>query len=417
LKTIELLEAFVNQIKENANDYFFKNRHRKSPSDFSRKRTLEFAVVLMIMLNFKTKSNALSVYNFAAETKSIELVSRQAYETARDKINSSAFKEVFEDGVKLALSVDDPKTFCGFRVCPIDGSLALLPTSAALAKKYGPKTPVEGKTYARISLCVDVLNGVVLDGGIANFSTGERKLAVRHIEKNLSPDLLYLYDRGYWDPKLVSSMCGKGQKFLMRVAQNAVSAIFRSDTDSGDFILKHKGSKYPLRYYKFELSSGEMEYLVTNLSREEIPDSELPELYHLRWGIETKYDELKNRLQFEGFSGESVNVVEQEFYASMAVMNITGFTIAAADAKVKAEREGKGNKYEYKPNGNMAAGILKDRLIRAIIADDPEIRAEMLNKLVNDISRFVVPIIPDRHKPRTTNKAKHKRTRNRISPL
>jgi len=77
--------------------------------------------------------------------------------------------------------------------------------------------------------------------------------------------------------------------------------------------------------------------------------------------------------------------------------------------------EGKGNKYEYKPNGNMAAGILKDRLIRAIIVDDPALRAEMLDKLVNDISRFVVPIIPDRHNHRKMTKARP--TRKRKNPL
>jgi len=421
MKRNALLEACATLIKEKVNDYFFKRQHRKTPKDFTRNRLLGFGAVILIMLNFKTKSNSLSTYNYMVEMENSESVSRQAYEAARDRVKSSAFRELHEDTVQMSLAVDDPITFCGFRVCPIDGTLVFMPKSEALARKYGPTTPVQGKTYARISLCVDVLNGVILDGEISAFSTGERKLAMMHIEKNLHPSLLYLFDRGYWDPKLIAAMCVRGQKFLVRLAKNSVPELIHRTEDSGNFVLKHKGKhkgkQYALRYYKFELPNGEMEYLATNVSPEEIPDSQLPALYALRWGIETKYDELKNRLQFEGFSGKSVNVIEQEFYASMVVMNLTGFAILAADGKVKAKREGKENRHEYKPNGNMAAGILKDRLLRAIIADDPEVRSKMLDKLVNDISKFVIPIKPNRHNPRSLTKAKHRRTRRILCPL
>jgi len=417
MKRIVLLEACATLIKEKVNDYFFKRQHRKAPNDFSRNRILNFGAVLLIMLNFKTKSDSLSAYNFMVEMENTDPVSRQAYEAARDKVKSSAFRELHEDTVQMSLAVEDALTFCGFRICPIDGTVVLLPKSGALERKYGPKTPVQEKTYARVSLCVDVLNGVVLDGEISAFSTGERKLAMMHIEKELHPGMLYLFDRGYWDPKLVTAMCVRGQKFLMRLAKNAVAEVVQRAENSGNFALKHKGKEYVLRYYKFELSSGEMEYLATNVSPEGIPDSQLPALYALRWGIETKYDELKNRLQFEDFSGKNINVIEQEFYASMVIMNLTGFAITAANEKVKAARVGKENRHEYKPNGNMAVGILKDRLIRTIIADEPEVRSKMLDKLINDISKFVIPIKPDRHNPRTTTKAKHRRTRRIKCPL
>jgi len=413
MKTIDLLEQYASLIKEKVNDYVFKISHRTDPKDFTRNSKLGFAAVLLIMLNFKTKSNALSVYNFAAATESIELVSRQAYEAARDKVKSSAFAEIFDDGVRLALLVDDHETFCGFRLCAIDGSTATMPESDALAEAYGPTTPVPGKTYARISFCADVLNGIILDGKIVNYSIGERRLALEHVKKGDDPGRLYLFDRGYWDPKLISAMLAKSQSFLMRVARNAVKAIVESESDSGDFVFKHEGDERTLRYYKFELQSGEMEYLVTNVGREVIPDSKLPELYHYRWGVETRYDELKNRMQFGAFSGKTVNTIEQEFYATLVVMNMTAFAIAAADVEVKSSRKSKDNKHTYKPNGNMAAGILKDRLIKAIIADDPKIREKMLDKLIHDISKHVVPVRPDRHYPRDMpNNRRKKRKRN-----
>jgi len=417
MKTIELLGKYAELLKEKAENILFKERHRKSTVDFIRKKKTGFAAVVKIMLNFKTKSNALSVYNFTTEIEKTESYSRQAYEAARNKVKSSAFKEMFEDSVEMSLSVEDPVTYCGYRLGAVDGSLVLLPTSEALTKKYGAATPVEGKTYARISLCADVLNGVILDGELAGFSTGERKLALKHIEKDLHSDLLYLYDRGYWSPELVASMCDRNQKFLMRLAANSVPQVTNSKDNNGYFVTKHKGKEYSIRYYKFELSSGEMEYLATNVSENEIPDEKLPELYSFRWGVETKYDELKNRLQFENFSGKSVNVIEQEFYASMITMNITAFAVAAADTKVKEERIGKKNKHQYKPNGNMAAGILKDRFIKAVITDDPVLRKAMIDKLISDISKYVIPIIPNRHFPRAKSKAKQRKSRKYVNPL
>ena len=48
--------------------------------------------VALTMLNFKTKSNAMETYNFATEISQSEPATRQAFEKARDKIKSDAFK-------------------------------------------------------------------------------------------------------------------------------------------------------------------------------------------------------------------------------------------------------------------------------------------------------------------------------------
>ena len=443
--------------KEKVYDDIFKERHKKSKVDFTRKRSLGFAEAALITMNYKTKSNALSVYDFTTDILNSESVSRQAYEAARNKISSSAFREIFEDGSQLSLSVEDPETYYGYIVCAVDGSLILLPKSAELKDYYGKTSPVEGRVYARASLCVDVLNGFLLDGLIivsklekepsllgfflkfANvthttpdilrccvctpFSTGERKLAMNHIKKNMRSSakdckgLINLFDRGYWDPKLVAAMVERGQKFVFRLAVNAVPAVTQNEESSGTIKIAHDGSEYTIRYYKFQLQSGETEYLATNVWQDEIPDADIPYLYSLRWGVETKYNELKNRMQIENFSGKTINTVEQDFYASLYAMNLTSFAIAAADAEVREKRAGKNNKYKYKPNGNMAAGILKDRVIRAIVEDDPMIQASLLDKLVADISKNVVPIIPDRHYHRPMSNTLRKKLRRTKCPL
>jgi hypothetical protein len=417
MSTIELISEYTKLLRWKAHDFFFKKKHRSTPSDFTRLRSLSFVMVLMIMLNFKTKSNAQSVYDYLNVVEETSAVSRQAFDNAREKIRSSALKELFDDSVKMSLSVNDPKKFHNYRIVAIDGSTALLPKSWPLTFTYGFTTPVIGKTYARVSLCVDVLNEIILDGEISAFCIGERKLASKHLAKDLHSDILYLFDRGYWSAELAAAMIEKKQHFLFRLSKTANEMVTNSKSNSGNFTFSYKRKQYTVRFYKFELPSGEMEYLATNVCQEEIPDSELPKLYGLRWGVETKYDVLKNRFQIEEFSGKSVNAVEQDFYASLIVMNMTSFAILAADAKVKEAREGKANKYEYKPNGSMAVGILKNRLIKTLLLTDKTEREQAFEQLICDISKYTIPIIPDRHNPRKKTTTKHKRTRRRSSPL
>ena len=59
------------------------------------------------------------------------------------------------------------------------------------------------------------------------------------------------------------------------------------------------------------------ETLVTNIYDNTITPSKFKGLYFLRWGVESKYKELKNRLKIEEFSGTKPIAIEQDFYASI----------------------------------------------------------------------------------------------------
>ena len=43
--------------------------------------------------------------------------------------------------------------------------------------------------------------------------------------------------------------------------------VAKSVSDSGEIIFEHNGKSYTFRFFKFMLSSGEMEYLLTNQRR------------------------------------------------------------------------------------------------------------------------------------------------------
>ncbi len=56
---------------------------------------------------------------------------------------------------------------------------------------------------------------------------------------------------------------------------------------------------------KVILETGEVEYLLSNISEEIIKPEEMKETYFKRWQIEIGYDILKNKLHIENFTGKT----------------------------------------------------------------------------------------------------------------
>ena len=146
----------------------------------------------------------------------------------------------------------------------------------------------------------------------------------------------------------------------------------------------------------FTLTSGEREALITNLDKGEMEDGAFEERYYRRWPIETKYNQLKQKLELENFSGRLVENIKQDFYAMMTVSNMLASCLREANGKIKKEQAQKENRYEYQANVNHAVGVLKDRLIGILIADDLLTRKHLYRELVSEITWRIVPIRPDR---------------------
>lgn len=88
--------------------------------------------------------------------------------------------------------------------------------------------------------------------------------------------------------------------------------------------LKEAGSVI-LRFVRIWLENEDCEYLVTNLEREEFCTEETGSLYRMRWGIETVFDDLKNKMQIENFTGQKPAIMEQESAVSQKRPNLRTF--------------------------------------------------------------------------------------------
>jgi hypothetical protein len=337
-------------------------------------------------------------------------MSQQSFSEARQKIKWEALRELFEQSVTLTYSKYTER-WHGWRVMAIDGSKIALPSDKKLKEYFGTYGNGDNAVTGQASILYDIYNDTVMDALFEPISTDERELAGRHIEKlrkmnDFSKELI-IFDRGYPAFELIEALNEAKISFLMRVRSK-----FNREIDEGkgrDFTVQLKndeGKEITVRVIKFELSGGETEVLITNLFDKGIKEKQFKELYFKRWPVETKYDEVKNKLALENFSGRTVTAVKQDFYAAMYLENLASAFYWEAQDKVKEEHRDKDNKYTYHVNVNHEIGVLKDKLVSAVIEEDKAKQDLMWDDIVKTISSRVVPYRPNRSVPRNPPRSK-----------
>ena len=366
---------------------------------------MTFNELIFFMLSMVKQSSQNALERFFPQLRKEHIhMSQQAFSAARKKIKWEAFKELLETSVSGSYQ-EAYKLWRGFRLMAVDGSFVQLPSDPALIKYYGALGPEKTAATALASVLHDVENDIIVDVKLEPISRDERSLAEEHLQALAAMDdfqrghrELVLFDRGYPSYELVKSLQDKEIAYVMRAPKGFVSEEKLGSAIDRWVSLGKSGQA--VRAIAVELSSGEREILITNLTENEVEHAAFKELYHKRWGIETQYKTVKQKLEVENFSGRLVDNIKQDFYAMMTVSNMLSSCVREADRNVKKEREGRGNRYEYQVNVNHAVGVFKDRLIRIVIEDDPIARRHLMKEMIREMERRVVPIRPNREVPR-----------------
>ncbi len=377
------------------------------------------------MINLLTRSLAVEITDFLCfirqniKEKEISYFSKSAFVQYRKKINPKVFKFLSDSLIQEFYTDNDEsvKLWNGFRLLSVDGSQLTLPDTQELRGIYGRtrNQTDSGVVLARISVLYDVLNKFVIDGNLSTVSIGEGPLALKHLEFSKPNDLI-IYDRLYPSFDLVYQHFERKINFLMRVKENfsnLTREFCKSDLSSS--IVKmypgkntafsekpyNKDAFREVRLLKIVLSTGEVEILITSLfDSEEYPNSIFKDLYFLRWGIETFYDELKNKVKIEHFSGYSQHCILQDFYAALFVSNLQSLIVGEINDEQAAKSTN--NKYQYKVNTNLSYGFLKERIITLFFSDnDMEIIISELKELFR---KHTIPIRPNRKFDRDVDK-------------
>ena len=404
--------------KEKINNLEFLNFARKRPEDFTRKRKMPFDQLIFFMLNMVKCSTQTCLDRFFELIGQEHIhMKQQSFSEARQKIKWEAFRELLETIVET-IYTGFYETWHGYRVSAIDGSKTQLPDEQKLRDYFGTVGKGNTAATAQASILYDVYNNVVMDAHMEPIATGERKLALLHIDAlrgmpSFGKECI-IFDRGYASFEFIETLISHEIHFVMRVKRGFNKSIDQLDQGDHSFTLQKNGHRdISLRVIKFNLPSGEEEILITDISDKRMGVKAFKKLYFRRWPVETKYDEVKNKLAMENFSGRTVTAVKQDFFITMFMSNIISIACWEVQVDVDKEQEGKDNKYTYHVNVSHAIGTLKDRFILAMLEPNRNIRDKKVERILLLLKERVVPKRPDRSLPRNPSPRKAKFRHNR----
>ena len=380
---------------------------RLEDNAFTRKRRLGAQKTLRIILHRIYCSLQLCLDKYFDEIGEIP-VSKQAFSKARRNLNPEYVRKFADASSEAAAEDATMPDYKGMRLIAIDGSDVALENTKELKDEFGCSGPKKNSATALSSIAFGPLDHVIYDCRIDRYDTDERTLAKAHVgrltELGLKGSLL-LFDRGYPSADFIASLYESGYPFVMRVRRKFNIEVDNIKTQ-GWINLYHNDKAYPVRVLKIKLPSGEIETLLTSLHQKQLPISQAGELYFNRWGVETAYDIIKSKLELENFSGKTKVSVFQDFYATIYLANLAAFANEEADELISAADSGKNMKYHRKSNCNRTISRLRAVFLSLIMEPDASMRNDMLDKLVLYISRYPVPVVPDRSPPRKSPRNK-----------
>jgi hypothetical protein len=178
------------------------------------------------------------------------------------------------------------------------------------------------------------------------------------------------------------------RKQTNEIKRNNSKYKFVPKTSTFDYLDLHKNKFYPitLRIVRLKLSENSYESIITNLDKKEFPAERIKELYHLRWGIETSFRELKYAIGLSNFHAKKVAYITQEILARMIMYN---FCELITTSIVLSQKD---TKYNYQVNYTMAIHICRYFLKNKDKRKPPDV--ETL------IRRYILPVRMGRHDPR-----------------
>lgn len=181
----------------------------------------------------------------------------------------------------------------------------------------------------------------------------------------------------------------------MRVPKTFKKIIYDEADTLFTFPSNKNFDEITLRSIHFTLKSGKEEYLVTNLMPDQMPQSQFEALYFFRWGIESKYRELKNRLEIENFNSLKPTCIKQEFYVAMFLSNLSAILKQEVDKKISSAPSSHNKKHTYQANRSYILNRLKNNIL-ILLKSTKSFILKAIHILVEEAALIRSIVRPDR---------------------
>lgn len=409
-----LIDRFFTSLNDLICSASFKDKHRLDSKNFIRKRKMSFEEIIQFILNIPKKSLPIELGNHFKRMGMDKMItiSKQAFSNARQNISSSAFQELYYLTTDIERLCTIFKKWHGHQLLAIDGTTLQVPDTDENRAYFGYQSNHrEPMAMLKVSALYDPLNDIIADVSLSPYSTSEKKQAFelihKQVYKNSDSAPIFLFDRGYPSRELIQEIERNNCLYLMRCRLRFIRSINECPLGDHDVMDTFKEISTRIRVIKFQLTPDTVEILITNIFDPEYTQEVFKELYFKRWGIETKYGEIKNRIRVENFSGKKPITVEQDFYAALFLSNIVAIFKEDLDDKIGEIKTQKKTEKTYQANRNYLIGILLENLFALVLGkvDRYRIIADIFEKSLRNRSQ----VRPNRTRE---HKTKHNRAYN-----
>ena len=404
-----------------------ENFCRCPEKDFTRNRKLPLEKILALLVKMgghSLRDEMLDCIDFEEIPATVSALVQQ-----RNKLLPEALEYLFREFTNRC---HNPKTYKGYRLLAVDGS--------DLQFTANPNDPlsyfsgVNGQkpySFLHLNALYELNSNLYLDAVVQKRrAANENAALVCMVDRSgISEPVIITADRGYESYNTLEHIARKGWKYLIRLRESK-GIISSLSLPEGDFdmsvqlFLTRKQTKklkelqkefpgkyrflptnvnfdylpwgtdgfYPIsfRIVRFKISDDSTETLITNLDKDSFPSDELKHLYHLRWGIETSFRQLKYTIGLSLFQSKKVEYITQEIFARLTMYNFC--ELITSHVVIQNKRR----KYVYQTNFTAAVHICRQFLRGAV--SPPKVEAL--------IKTQVVPIRPGRSTPRKAKNIK-----------
>ena len=394
------LTSIIKEMGEST-ELFVKNPRK----DFTRNRKLTFEYVINLLLSMGGNSiyrELLEYFKYDAKT-----ATSSAFVQQRGKILPSALEYLFKT---FTNSFDNYKTFNGYRLLAADGSKFNISYNPEDADTYTKcKDNAKGFNLIHLNALFDLCNKVYTDACIQPIRKANENSALTDMvdRSTISGDVIVIADRGYESYNTFAHMQEKGWKYVIRVKDKDSTGMasgfklpscevfdkkidlkltrrqtneikdnpqiykFMPKKSNFDYLEFKSPNFYPIsfRIVRFKISDNTYETIITNLDANEFSADMIKEIYHMRWGIETSFRELKYTIGLINFHSKKVEYIVQEVFAKLTMYNFC--EIITMNVVITHKQR----KHEYQVNFTVAIHICRYFFRHLGDANPPDVEA------------------------------------------
>lgn len=414
---------------EKAIDWVVVNKERfvEDPdTDFIRNRKLPMRDLVKTLLSMEGGSLNKELYKLTL-CSSVS-VTPSAFAQQRNKLRPEGFKALLD---QFNERCDSRRTFRGYKVYAVDGSDISIYRNPSSESFICPSTYPEGYNLLHLNALYDLFDRTYTDCIVEAKSKCDERMALCKIlaRNQFDRPSIIIVDRGYEAYNMFAHFLNTPNvDFVCRIQNGGLrpvralpmretdeTIVFEVTTSQTNEDKAHNrafiqtGSKhgkvnsskthishwdfsspyrFELRVVRVQLDDGKIETLITSLPRNKFSQEDIKQLYHMRWGIETSFRELKYTIGLSFLHSKKEKFAYQEIYAAIVMYNFCERIAACAVIKKKDGRH-----HAYQLNYSMAVTICKGYFRRS----------QSFISITTELERYILPIRKGRSAIRKLN--------------